>query len=153
MRLLAARARSRAELTDRLLRKGLDEQVVGKLLDDLERSGLVDDADFAEQWVFFRHRDGARSRKALSLELRRKGVDEELIAEAVGQISDDGERDRAVALVRRTLARRRIPSAGEVDACRREQRRLVGMLARKGYGAELAYSVVIDEWEQARHAS
>ncbi|QDQ97641.1 regulatory protein RecX [Tomitella fengzijianii] len=144
LRLLAARARSRAELADRLQRKGYPEAVVGPLLDDLERAGLIDDADFAAQWVYFRHRDGGRSRRALGMELRSKGVDGAVIEEAVAQISDDDECARATELVRRTLRRRR-PAAGS-DAERREQRRLVGMLARKGYGSELAYTVVMDEW-------
>ncbi|WP_182347584.1 regulatory protein RecX [Tomitella gaofuii] len=149
LRLLAARARSRAELAERLHRKGHADTVVTPLLDDLERAGLLDDADFAEQWVYFRHRDGARSRRALGVELRRKGVDDAVIEQAVAQISDDDERGRAAALVRRTLSRRRAPVADDADAARREQRRLVGMLARKGYGSELAYGVVMDEWRAA----
>ncbi len=150
LRLLAARARSRGELAERLRRKGYEQSIVGPLLDDLERAGLLDDADFASQWVYFRHRDGARSRRALGLELRDKGVDHDVIEDALSQITDDDERARAAALIRRTLARRGLPAADEPDAVRRAQRRLVGMLARKGYGAELAYSVVTDEWAAAR---
>lgn len=150
LRLLAARARSRSELADRLHRKGYGESVVAALLDDLERAGLLDDADFASQWVYFRHRDGARSRRALGAELRDKGVDADVIDDALSQITDDDEYARAGALVRRTLARRGQPAADDADAVRRAQRRLLGMLARKGYGAELAHSVVTDEWSAAR---
>ncbi len=149
LRLLAARARSRSELSGRLERKGFAPEVVRPLLDDLERAGLLDDADFAAQWVYFRHRDGARSRRALHAELRRKGVDAEVISEALTTITDEDERARAAELVRRTLGRRRPVDDGDEDARRRAQRRLVGMLARKGYGAELAYSVVAQEWAAA----
>lgn len=147
--LLGSRARSRAELSERLAGKGFDAGVVRALLDDLERAGLVDDADFAQQWVYFRHRDGARSRHALRIELRGKGVDEEHIESALGRISEADERARAAELVRRTVARRRLPAADDAGACRREQRRLLGMLARKGYGSEIAYAAVRQEWAAA----
>src|SRR5699024_1165347 len=111
LRLLGARGRSRAELDERLARKGFDAGVVGTLLDDLERAGLIDDADFARQWVYFRHRDGARSRRALRIELRGKGVDEDHIEAALAGISEADERARASELVRRTVARRRPPAA------------------------------------------
>lgn len=149
LRLLTARARSSAELSDRLVGKGFSAQTVRVLVGDLENAGLLDDADFARQWVYFRHRDGGRSRRVLRDELRRKGVDDEHIAAAVDCISEDDERARAARLVRRTLSRRSLPSADDVAACRREQRRLLGMLARKGYGSEIAYAVVSEEWSAA----
>lgn len=149
LKLLGARARSRAELSERLARKGFDAGAVRTLLDDLERCGLIDDADFAEQWVHFRHRDGARSRRALRVELQNKGVDDERIAAALDRISEADERARAAELVRRTVARRSLPAADDVNACRREQRRLLGMLARKGYSSEVAFAAVNQEWAAA----
>ena len=67
----------------------------------------------------------------------------------VEQISDEDEQARARDLIRRALSRRRRPAADDTAECLREKRRLVGMLARKGYAAETAYAVVNSEWEAA----
>ena len=134
--LLAARARSRAELADGLARRGVDDDVAGRVLDRLDAVGLVDDAAFAEQWVSSRHRHQGLGKRALAGELHRKGVDRETASTAIDAIGRDDERARARALVDR-----RLPSLARHDHTV-AARRLVGMLARKGYDAGVAYAVV-----------
>jgi regulatory protein len=134
--LLTTRARSRAELADGLARRGVDADVAGRVLDRLGHVGLVDDAAFAEQWVSSRHRHQGLGRRALADELFRKGVDRETASTAIDEIGREDERARALALVER-----RLPSLARVDHAV-AVRRLVGMLARKGYGAGVAYEVV-----------
>ena len=51
LRLLTARARTRAELEGQLVKRGYPDDVSERVLDRLAHVGLVDDADFAEQWV------------------------------------------------------------------------------------------------------
>ena len=137
--LLAARPRSVDELRQALRRKGYDpdasETLLGKLID----SGLVDDADFAESWVRSRHTQQGLGRKALVQELKRKGVDSEVAVEAAAEIDSSAEEERA-----RQLVRKRLRSMAGVDE-QTATRRLLGMLARKGYGQGLAYSVIRDE--------
>ena len=76
------------------------------------------------------------SRRALSVELRKKGVADELIDEAVSAIDPDRERALARGLVDRKLA-----STRRLDSTTR-YRRLAAMLARKGYPAGLSAAVV-----------
>lgn len=137
--LLTARARTRAELAAELARRGFDEAVAATVLDRLVEVRLLDDAAFAEQWVDSRHRHRGLGRRALSQELRRKGVDPETAGEAVAGLDADAEREKA-----RELVRRRLPSLDRVEPPA-AARRLVGLLARKGYGAGLAYEVVRTE--------
>lgn len=145
LRLLAVRARSRAELAQRLSAKGFAAEVIEQSLDRLAEVGLVDDAEFARQWVRQRHSFSGKGRQALAQELRRKGVAPEEATAALDDITADDEYERATELVRRKL--RTLPA--DLD---REKaiRRLVGMLARRGYGHSVAYTVVKAEWEASR---
>ncbi len=142
LNLLTTRARTRAELAGELERRGFDDEVAAAVLDRLVEVGLLDDTAFAEQWVDSRHRHRGLGRRALSQELRRKGVESETVDEAVAGLDAGAEREKAAELVRR-----RLPSLDRVEP-QAAARRLVGMLARKGYGAGLAYEVVRTEMAQ-----
>ena len=136
---LTGRARSRKELADKLARKQVPDEVATALLDRFEEVGLVDDAAFAQEWVQSRQAGRGLARRALSVELRRKGVDQQVITEAVEQVDPEDEVEAARALVRRKL-----PSLQRFDDVT-VVRRLTGMLARKGYSAGIAYQVVREE--------
>jgi regulatory protein len=135
LRQLAGRPRTRAELATALRRAGIDDRVAAEVLDRYDEVGLIDDAAFARAWVTSRHHGRGLARRALGSELRRRGVDPEAVGEALGQLDPDTEAATARALVDRRL--RTATGPPEVIA-----RRLVGMLARKGYPAGLAYRVV-----------
>nr|WP_084479258.1 recombination regulator RecX [Nocardia jejuensis] len=140
LRLLADRARSRSELEDRLAAKGYSPEVAARALDRLAEVGLIDDSAFAHQWVQSRHTFSGKGKRALAQELHRKGVAKEDADEALSTITSEDEQDRAADLVRRKL--RTLPA--DLD---REKiiRRLVGMLARRGYNSSTAYAVVKSE--------
>ncbi|OBF10251.1 recombination regulator RecX [Mycobacterium sp. ACS4054] len=140
LRLLTARARTRSELHGQLAKRGYPEDVSASVLDRLAAVGLVDDTDFAQQWVRSRRATAGKSRRALAAELRTKGVDREVIAAALSDIDAGAERDRAEQLVRTKLRREALDGD---DA--RVTRRLVGMLARRGYSQNLACEVVLAE--------
>ncbi|MCI2421884.1 recombination regulator RecX [Saccharopolyspora sp. K220] len=142
-RLLAVRARSRSELRQALLRKGIDEDIADGVLQKFVDAGLVDDASFAEEWVHSRQQHQGLGRKALGFELRRKGVDEQLVAAALSTVDGDAEVERA-----RELVQRKLRTMTTLDQTAK-MRRLVGMLARKGYSEGLAFRVVREEVEQS----
>lgn len=142
LRLLAARPRSRHELAQRLARRGADPEVVARVLDRLAEVQLVDDAAFARTWVQNRHSFSGKSRRALAVELRAKGVASDDAAAALEQVDPESERARAVQLVERKLRTLVVPSgaAGAGAAART----LSGMLARRGYPGELTRSIVAE---------
>lgn len=140
LRLLTARARTRAELAGQLTKRGYPDDVSDRVLDRLATAGLIDDADFAQQWVRSRRERAGKGRKVIAAELRSKGVDEEVIAEALAGVDAGAERDRAEQLVQGRLRRETL---GEDDL--RITRRLVAMLARRGYSPSMAYDVVSAE--------
>jgi regulatory protein len=140
LRLLTARARTRAELAGQLAKRGYPDEVSDRVLGRLATAGLIDDADFAEQWVRSRREHAGKGRKALAAELRTKGVDEDVIAGALEGIDADAERDRAEQLVQAKLRRETL---GDDDV--KITRRLVAMLARRGYSPSMSYEVVSAE--------
>ena len=79
LRLLTVRARTRAELEGQLAKRGYSDDISNRVLDRLSEVGLVDDADFAEQWVRSRRANAGKGKRALAAELRNKGVDNEVI--------------------------------------------------------------------------
>jgi regulatory protein len=140
LRLLTARARSRAELIGKMAKHGYPDEVAEAVLSRLVSVGLVDDEDFAAQWVRSRHMYSGKGKRALAAELRIKGVDAEVIAAALDGIDAGAERGRAEQLVERKL-RREVLAEGDDS---KVMRRLVGMLARRGYSQAMAVAVVTD---------
>jgi regulatory protein len=143
LRLLTARSRTRAELSGQLSKRGYPDDVSARVLDRLAAVGLVDDVEFAEQWVESRRSSAGKSKRALAAELHTKGVDNDVITAVLGGINAGAERDRAEQLVRAKLRRETLSEDSRDEA--RVSRRLVAMLARRGYGQTLACEVVLAE--------
>ena len=139
LRLLTAMARTRAELAGQLAKRGYPDDVSTRVLDRLAEVGLVDDVDFAEQWVHSRRVNAGKGKRALAAELHTKGIDNDVITSVLGGINPAAERGRAEELVRKKLRRENL-SDQAADA--RVTRRLVGMLARRGFSQGMAYDVV-----------
>jgi len=138
LRWLTVRARSRAELATKLRERGIPDAAAERALDRLTDVGLVDDAAFAASFVTSRHRDRGLGRAALRRELQHKGIDSELTEQALQAIDGEAERSRAAALVAKKL------DAAMFAGTESARRRLLGMLARRGYAPSVAISVVND---------
>ena len=136
LRLLAVRPRTRAELATALRQRGIADEVAAEVLERYGEVGIIDDRAFADAWVTSRHHGKGLARRALAVELRRKGVDDSVVGEALDDLDPTTEAATARALVDRKL---RTDRGGTPDAV---FRRLVGMLARKGYPPGLAVRVV-----------
>jgi regulatory protein len=139
LNLLTSRARTRQELAQALSRKGVPDDAAGSVLERFDEVGLIDDAAFAGQWVRSRHNNKGLARRAIAMELRRKGVDDEVAGEALAEVDSSSEEIRARELVDRKL--RTVP-ADTPEQRKKAAPRLVGMLARKGYSGGIAYRVV-----------
>jgi regulatory protein len=138
---LTGRARTRSELAKKLAQREVPGDVATRLLDRFEEVGLVDDAAFAREWVEQRQTGRGLARRALAQELRRKGVEDEVVRETLDEVDPDDEIEAARMLVRAKL---RTVRNLEHD---KAMRRLVGMLARKGHSSSVAFRVVKEELE------
>lgn len=109
----------------------------------MEKVGLVDDAAYTAMLIRSRQAGRGLARRALAHELRQRGIDDETARDALETIDPHAEEERA-----RGLVAKRLPSLAGLDA-NVQTRRLAGMLARKGYPADLTARVVLDAVREA----
>lgn len=139
LRRLTDQPRSRADLEQALAKKQVPAEVARTVLDRMEEVGLVDDAEFAHSWVHSRQRTKGLATRVLAMELRRKGIDDEVARVALGELDPHTEVQAAHRLVQKKLrSMRGLERQAQI-------RRLTSMLARKGYPPGLAFSVVREE--------
>lgn len=144
---LTGQARSRKELSDKLASRNVPDEIATALLDRFEEVGLVDDEAFARSWIASRQPGKGLARRALAQELRRKGIDDEVARDALDEVDPADEEAAARALVRKKL--RTLSRVDDTTATRR----LVGLLARKGYSSGVAFAVVRDELAAAERST
>lgn len=151
LNLLSYRARSEAELRQRLRRKEFPDDVVEACLTELVEKGFVDDAAFSASFVRDRVRGRPRGSRRLVQELRAKGVELKTAASAVEETlaaEDVTElelaRDAARAWARRAFGGRGRPAQMDAESRLAARRRLYGYLARRGFPGE-AIRTVMDE--------
>ena len=143
LRQLTAAPRSRKQLEDKLAQRNCDPDVAAEVLDRMEAVGLVDDEAYAHMLVRSQQQARGLARRGLAHELRKKGVDEQTAEVALdAEVTAEGERARAEELVAKKL---RTMSGLDRQV---KTRRLAGMLARKGYSGEVAYSVIRETLDQ-----
>lgn len=143
LRQLTAAPRSRHQLEDVLRRKDCPDDVAAAVLDRMEEVGLVDDDAYAGMLVRSQQAGRGLARRALRQELRRKGVDDDTAAAALAEVDPQDEEDRARALVAKKM---RTMHGLEPHV---QTRRLAGMLARKGYDADVTMRVVREAVREA----
>jgi regulatory protein len=136
LRQLDQRARTRSELEATLCRRGVPDDAARAVLDRLTEVGLIDDDALAQSYAMAVHHERGLAGRAVALKLRQRGIDEPSVQAAVGQI--DAESEAAAA---RLLVARRLKSLRGLDP-QAQARRLVGLLARRGYPPGLAHRVV-----------
>ena len=83
MHFLSFRARSQQEMQTYLLKKGFEPALIDRVITRLKEEKLVDDLDFAQNWLDSRQRFRPRSKSLMKLELRQKGVAETEIEQAL----------------------------------------------------------------------
>ena len=103
LRLLARRAHSRAEMRQKLARRGYEEDEVGSAMARLTEIGYLDDAAFARGLV--RHRSATRGSLAVSAELAAKGIDRRGTAEALAELDPESQLASATRLAERMCPR------------------------------------------------
>jgi regulatory protein len=142
LRMLTSAPRTRAQLATALRRRGVPEEAAEAVLGRFAEVGLIDDAMFANAWVESRHYGRGLSGRALAAELRDRGVPADDIKAAVDGLDPEQE----IATARGLVARRLAATRGEPTPAR--VRRLIGVLARKGYSQALAYRLAREALEQ-----
>lgn len=144
LRRLESSDRTRAELADSLAERQIPTRIADQVLDRMTEVGLINDEAFARGWVASRQQRKHLSRRMLTEELRRKGIDPGLAQDVVAPVDEDDEYEAAV-----TLVRKRLPAMERLEPSVK-RRRLAGLLARRGFGSGLVFRVLDDVLEGHR---
>ena len=139
---LGFRARSRDEIRKRLERDEWSEAVIERVLARLSELKLLDDAQFAADWVGARERSKPRGSRLLQQELRQKGIPKEEIDAALPDA--DAELENAMA------ALGKVGRKLEGYEGREQMQKAIELLARRGFGfgtAKSAYGRWLEESE------
>lgn len=141
---LARGDKTRRELFLKLKAKEIPEEIIENVLDKLEGDSYVNDKRFTENFIRSKQEYSGLGKRALSFELKRKGIDSDIISEALSEIDSDTEYENA-----KKLAYSKLKSSKNLDHQKRVNR-LVSMLARKGYDAGISFSVVKEVLQQEK---
>jgi regulatory protein len=136
---LSYRPRSEPEVRERLSRRGFPAASIDAVITRLKEQGLVDDTAFAQFWTENRDSFSPRSRWLTGQELRRKGVDEEIINQAVGTLDDEDSAYRAARKKARNLPRHDFQDF---------YHRLGDHLQRRGFSYGVIKSIVNRLWNE-----
>ncbi len=139
-RCLSYRPRSRFEVKSWLARKGFGSRIIEATLTALEAQGLLDDAAFARFWRESRESFSPRSRAALRRELRQKGVEADVVAEAVDGINEE---EAAYRVGRKKAAKLR------PIGCDDFKKKLSGVLKMRGFSHEIIERTVNRLWQES----
>ncbi len=131
-RLLSIRPRSEKEIRERMERKGYSPQEIEKTVNHFKNIGLLDDREFAKWW--FEERKGERGIFAIKMELKRKGVSDEIIDEVV---SGDEREFIKKALEKAERKYKNLPE-------RERKRKIREYLLRRGFSWDVIQEVT--EW-------
>ena len=138
-RYLSYRPRSEFELRERLYQRGFDGDSVEAVLTKLKEQGLVDDIAFAQFWKDNRESFSPRSRWLTKLELRRKGVAQEVIDQVADVIDDHNSAYRAARNKARSLPKSDYQSF---------RHRLGEYLKRRGFSYGVINPTVERVWQE-----
>lgn len=142
-RALAARGMSEREARDRLRRDNVELHAIDDIVERLMRVGAIDDDRLAEQLVFTATTRKSQGRRAIAQSLAKRGIVRDAIDRALEDLPDD-DAERALEFAR--------SKAGPLARLAHDTalRRLVGQLARRGFGGTLAMSAANQALDEAR---
>lgn len=138
LRYLSYRPRSEMEVRKNLLKGNIDPVVIEDVITRLHESGLVNDEQFTQIWIDNRNRLRPRGRRLLNIELRNKGIREEIIHQSLEELDEE-----ALALQAAEKYLKRLEMLEWPDF----RRKLYGYLARRGFDYAVIKSTVHTAWE------
>lgn len=139
--LLNRRAYSRGEMIEKFKRRGLSDELQGKVLGRLEAKRFIDDRQFVEVFIRSKRSQNWGPRK-IELALLKKKIPRELAQRSLGaDFTRDQEKEQALELLGRQRARfmaKKEKKPGD------RKRKAFEFLARKGYSLEAARLAVLE---------
>jgi regulatory protein len=140
LRFLGYRARSVQEVRENLQKHEIPETVIEEVLKRLQDTNLLNDQQFAQAWVENRNTFRPRSRRALAMELRQKGLDDEVVQDTL----DNNVDENALALEAARKYARKVSQLAWPDF----RQKLGGFLGRRGFSYGVVAPVLRQVWSE-----
>jgi len=142
LKLLNYRARTIKEISNKLAKKGYESSQIDRVIDRLKVAGLVEDTRYAEMWVENRNEFHPRSQHLIQMEMRHKGIEEDVIRTALENSADDLE--LATRAARKQI--RKYEGLEWPDF----RKKLSAFLMRRGFSYGTIAPVVQSMWESVQ---
>jgi len=139
LRYVSYRPRSESEIRTRLRRQKYDSAIINKVLDKLKQQRVVDDLSFAEFWKDSREFFSPRSKRMIKLELRRKGVTDEVAERTTSDVDDQAGAYKAALKKANSLKNL------EFD---KFQKKLFSFLHNRGFGYQIIRPTINKVWAE-----
>jgi len=139
MLFLGYRARSETEVRKNLEKHEIPPAVIDRTIDRLREEQLVNDEQFAQNWVANRSEFRPRSRRALTVELKQKGLTKAAIQSATEAVDEES---LAYAAAQKRI--RRLEGLEWIEF----RKKLSEFLARRGFGYEVITPTVKRLWAE-----
>lgn len=136
LRLISIRPRSQSELFEKLSAKKYEEEQIRKVISFLKKEKLLNDLQFAKQWIYHRTEFGNYGKRRIELELWRKKVPQEIVKKETAKISPKKEFIRAYEI---GLKKWKLLKDDEIQ---KKREKLIGFLSRKGYSWDIILKVL-----------
>ena len=140
LRFLGYRARSKQEVSANLEKHEIPDDVIQFTLERLQNNNLLNDQEFASNWVENRNTFRPRSRRMLAIELRRKGLDDDIVQEALSKNIDEN----TLAM---DAARKYVRKVNHLE-WQDFRQKLGGFLGRRGFSYDVCALVVRTMWDE-----
>ncbi|NJN43667.1 MAG: hypothetical protein HC806_02315 [Anaerolineae bacterium] len=139
LNLISYRPRSETEVQKNLRKHQVPEETITAVVKRLRENGILNDQRFADAWVENRAAFRPRSKMALKIELKQKGIDKEIIEEALSEVNDEEQAYEAGLKKARQLR----------HAEKQEfKRKMFGYLGRRGFNYQVSSPVVEKLWNK-----
>jgi regulatory protein len=133
LKFLSYRPRSEKELQDSLIRRKAPPEIREKIIELLKEQHFLNDEEFTRWWIEQRTTFKPRSKRAVSMELKQKGIAQEIITKYLVETEETAVNDLEQAL---RLTQKKIRKYAHLD--RQEiYQKLGGALARKGFSWDI----------------
>jgi regulatory protein len=142
IKLITYRDRSIAEIRQSLHQKQIPEEIIENVINRLGENGLLDDKRFANLWIENRNEFRPRSHRMLALELRKKGISEDIISQVLENTTADEE-------LAHKAAQKQIRRYMTLE-WQEFRRKLGSFLARRGFSYETVDLTVHQIWAEYR---
>jgi len=138
LKMLSYRSRSGFEITGDLREKGFSQEVIDRVIEDLQERGWLDDCELAHDIISY-GQDRNKGWMRIYADLRRRGIERSLAEESLERYYDDDKAQESMRwLVRESLSTYSSPP------CKTEIDAIIRRISRRGFSPPSVKGIVYD---------